>query len=162
MPPNTSSAEWLLFSTERLILQINENISVVRGLNSLGQNTLIVSNISKESVSSLLFLTNTDYNNNVLSLNDMSIYRPGYTNSLVIPGFSEIAINLFNQADMIAFTKYVSTSPEYKTFAPFSIPSTSEYSDFNDFVSQLTILLPFTPSLQNSETWTYQIVLTIS
>lgn len=162
MPPNTSSAEWLLFSTERLILQVNENISVVRGMNSMGQNTLIVSNISKESVTSLLFLTNTDYNNNVLSLNDMSIYRPGYTNSLVIPGFSEIAINLFNQADMIAFTNYVSSSAAYKTFAPFSIPSTSEYTDFNDFVSQLTTLLPFTPNLLNSETWTYQIVLTIS
>jgi hypothetical protein len=162
MPPNISSSEWLLFSTERLILQIDENISVVRGSNSLGQNTMIVSNISKESVSKLLFLTNTDYNNNVLSLNDMSIFRPGYTNSLVIPGFSEIAINLFNQADMNAFTNYVSTSSEYKTFSPFNINSTSEYEDFNDFVSKLTILLPFTPSLLNSEIWTYQIVLIIS
>jgi len=162
MPTNNSSAEWLLFSTERLILKVDENISVVRGMNSSGQKTLVASNISKASVLNLQFLTNTDYNNNVLSLNDMSIFRPGYTNSLVIPGFSEIAINLFNQADMNAFTNYVSTSTEYKTFTPFNITSTSDYSNFNDFVSKLTTLLPFTPSLTTSETWTYQIVLTIS
>lgn len=162
MSRNVSSAEWLLFSTERLIIQIDENISVIRGTNSLGQKTLVASNIPKDKVSDLQFLTNTDYNNNVLSLNDMSIYKQGYTNSLVIPGFSDIAINLFNQADMTAFTNYVSTSAEYKTFKPFDIPSTDDYIDFNNFVSQLTTLLPFTPSLTSSSTWTYQVILTIS
>lgn len=162
MMKSNASAEWLLYSIERLIIQVDSNISVVRGSNQLGQKTLVVSNVYKNSISSLQFLTNNDYNNNVLSLSDMSIYKTGYYNSLVIPGFSEIAINLFNQADINAFQNYIPSSTEYKTFKPFDIAATSEYTDFNDFVSKLTNLLPFTPSLDSGSNWTYQLVLTIS
>ena len=171
MKSYNASADWLLLSTERLILQVNSNISVTRGVNELGQKTLVATNIPSTDISGVLFLTNTDFNNNILSLTDMSIYISGNSNPLVIPGFSEISINLFNQADISAFQN------SSKVFYPFIIPSSAQsylstkdgekiglpITDFNEFVSYLTWLLPFTPkpNYPNS-TYTYQIVLTVT
>jgi len=176
MKSYNASADWLLLSTERLILQVNSNISVTRGVNELGQKTLVATNIPSTDISGCLFLTNTDFNNNILSLTDMSIYISGNSNPLVIPGFSEIAINLFNQADISAFQN------SSKVFKPFIIPSDQSYlsdpngvaivstvppispiTDFNQFVSYLTWLLPFTPKPNYpTSSYTYQIVLTVS
>ena len=171
MKSYNASADWLLLSTERLILQVNSNISVTRGVNELGQKTLVATNIPSSDISGCLFLTNTDFNNNILSLTDMSIYISGNSNPLVIPGFTEIAINLFNQADISAFQN------SSKVFYPFIIPPSAQsylstaqgvaspppITDFNQFVSYLTWLLPFTPKPNYpSSTYTYQIVLTVT
>ena len=174
MKSYNASADWLLLSTERLILQVNSNISVTRGVNELGQKTLVATNIPSSDISGCLFLTNTDFNNNILSLTDMSIYISGNSNPLVIPGFSEIAINLFNQADISAF------QTSSKVFYPFIIPPSAQsylstangqiltppgtpITNFNEFVSYLTWLLPFTPKPNYpSSTYTYQIVLTVT
>ena len=139
------SRDWLAFSTKRLINQLDPSINVSLNYLSDGGMKIVVSQISEEYIGKIFFLTNTDYNNNFLYLESLSVYINGSNTPLSLPGLSEIAINTYNNSDINA---YLATS---KTQVPFSAENLTGTSlppgtTFNQFVDIYSSLIPYTSS----------------
>lgn len=151
------SRDWLAFSTKQLIAKVDPSISVDLIYNSEGGMQIILDNISEKSMNKLQFLTNTDQNNNYLYLETLFVYINGSLSPLNVPGLSEIAITLYQAADINEFT----AGNKLKTpFSSKNINNTSlpPNSTFNDLVDSLTSIIPFIQSTYQ-KTKTYKIIL---
>ena len=76
----------------------------------------------------------------------------GYNNKpLNIPGLSEVVVKMYKKSET---TAYVSGAKTHKPFVQSSATSDASYSNFNEFISKLTKLLPDVPDLQTTGTST--------
>ena len=87
--PDFEQRDWLLFSMQQLIENVDPNISI--NIIKAGESKLLIaSNITEDSIIKLSFLTNSDFNNNYLYLENFSVFLNSYNEPLNIPGLSEI------------------------------------------------------------------------
>jgi len=136
-------ANWLLFSIQQLIHNVNDNIST-EIVSSQGKNLLFVSGVSEADIDNLYFLTNTDQNNNYLYLETFSVIYEGSNNNVNIPGLQTIMINNFRQSDISGF---VSGNKLHYPFSTKNFKSTSFTGNtLSEFIDQYTSLVPFAAS----------------
>ena len=136
--------DWLLFTTKRMIQSVDEDISVDIVDTPNGGKLLIASGITEAAINKIIFLTNTDQNNNYLYLEDFKVYLYGSYTPLNIPGLKETVVNLFRASDTDSFLNGEKTQD---TFNVMNFSSSSfTGTNFSQFVDQLTALLPFTPT----------------
>jgi hypothetical protein len=151
------SRDWLAFSTKQLISKVDPSIAVDLIYNSEGGMQIILDNVSEESIIKLQFLTNTDQNNNYLYLENLFVYINGSLSPLNVPGLSEIAVTLYQAADI---NEFIAGNKLKTPFSSKNIQNTSlpPNSNFNDLVDNLTSIIPFTQSTFQ-KTKTYKIIL---
>ncbi len=147
--------DWLLFTQQALISKVNPNISTDIVSRNNGSKVLIISDIPKNNLKDLLFVTNTDYNNNYGYLEGFNVFKFGSSAPLNIPGLSEILQNIYRYSDMNAFLLNSTTHDPFnvKNFVNSSFTGQS----FAEFIDELTTLLPFTTDTESIIT-TYQII----
>jgi len=141
--PDLTHANWLLFSQEKLIQNVNTNIST-EIISSKNKNFLVVSNVSEADIDKLYFLVNTDQNNNYLYLESFAVFYQGASKSVNIPGLQTIMINNFRQSDIKGFIS------KANVHYPFNVKNFVG-SDFtgntlSEFIDQFTGLIPYSPS----------------
>jgi hypothetical protein len=131
--------DWLLFSSQQLIEQLDASIPVQIVKNDFGEKILIISQISQDNISKIPFLTNNDYNKNTLQLVDIFVYLENYREPINIPGLKEIVVkNIFKLSDVNAFLN--GKNLHYQ----FANSNMKNSSSFNDFIDKLTNYTPFT------------------
>jgi hypothetical protein len=154
-PADLKHRDWLLFTQQALISKVNPNISTAIVDRDNGSKVLIISDIPEDSLKDLLFITNTDNNNNYGYLEEFNVFRFGASIPLNIPGLSEIVKNIYRYSDMNAF---LLKSTTHDPFNPKNFVNSSfKGQSFTEFVDELTALLPFTTDT-GSITTTYQII----
>jgi len=154
-PADLKHRDWLLFTQQALITKINPNISTEIVDRDNGSKVLIISDIPEGSIKDLLFITNTDNNNNYGYLEEFNVFKFGSSIPLNIPGLSDIVKNIYRYSDMNAF---LSKSTTHDPFNPKNFVNSSfKGQSFTEFVDELTALLPFTTDT-GSITTTYQII----
>jgi len=139
-PPDLKSRDWLLFSTKRLILEVNDKISVQIKPTPNDGRILVASGITEEDIAKLRFLVNNDKNNNYLYLQDFKVYAQGQIDELNLPGLRQVVIDVFRASDIDSF---VLDNKLHNPFigSNFSTLETLEMS-FNEFVDKYSALLP--------------------
>ena len=152
-----TSRDWVAASTKQLVLSIDPTVSVEFQYYPNGGMKIFLSNISESTIGKLSFLTNTDFNNNYLYLEDLKVFINSHYSSLDIPGLFEISNSLYKQSDITAF---LAGNKVKQPFAPSNIQDTSlpPGSTFNDLVDSLSGLIPYVEHTIN-RVKTYQIVL---
>ena len=138
--PDLTHANWVLFTQQKLISNINNDIpsEVIKNGNKM---YLKISNISEKDLDKLYFITNTDNNNNYLYIENFNVY---IGNSLLpenIPGLLDVVISSFRSNDANAFIN------GSKVYYPFDVNnfqgSYFKGKTFSEFVDTLSGLLPF-------------------
>ena len=138
IPPDLTQLDWLLFSTQQLIEQVDPNIPVQIVQNDYGEKVLIASQISQDTISKLYFITNNDFNKNTLQLVDIFVYLDSYRDPVKIPGLREIVVNnIFKISDVNSFVN------GNKLQYPFENSNMKYSSSFNDFVDKLSSYTPY-------------------
>ena len=136
-----NNADWVLYTQKALILSIDNAISceIINSMN--GQKRLLVTNISDASIEKILFLTNTDQNNNYLYLEDFYVNIFGFSQPLNIPGLQEITKSLYQDSDLDSF---LSSSKTKKPFTGENITKNSGVTvkTFSEFIDILTSIIP--------------------
>lgn len=141
--PDLTHADWLMFSTQELIHNVNENIST-EIVSSQGKRLIFVSGVSEADIDNLYFLTNTDQNNNYLYLETFSIVYEGSNNNVNIPGLEIMMKNNFRQSDIAGF---VSDNKLHYPFTTKNFKSSSFTGNtLSEFIDQYTSLVPFAAS----------------
>jgi hypothetical protein len=154
-PADLKHRDWLLFTQQALISKVNPNISTEIVDRDNGSKVLIITDIPEGSIKDLLFITNTDNNNNYGYLEEFNVFKFGSSIPLNIPGLSEIVQNIYRYSDMNAF---LSKSTTHDPFNPKNFVNSSfKGQSFTEFVDELTALLPFTTDTGSIIT-TYQII----
>jgi len=154
-PADLQHRDWLLFTQQALISKVNPNISTEIVDRDNGSKVLIISDIPEGGLKDLLFITNTDNNNNYGYLEEFNVFRFGASIPLNIPGLSDIVKNIYRYSDMNAF---LLKSTTHDPFNPKNFVNSSfKGQSFTEFVNQLTALLPFTTDTGSIIT-TYQII----
>jgi hypothetical protein len=155
MAADLKHRDWLLFSIQTRLLQVNENICVKIIDTHDGGKRLIADGILPQTIELLDFMANTDQNNNYLYLEDFKVYNIASFSPLNIPGLKEVVQHVFRTSDVNAFLK------GDKIHKPFDISNYNKNTSFkgttfNDFVMAFTNLMPYTPNVEHV---TYSIVL---
>ena len=152
-----TSRDWLAASTKQLVLSVDASVSVEFEYYPDGRMKIFLNNVSEATIGKLSFLTNTDFNNNYLYLEDFNVFINNSYSPLDIPGLFEIADSLYKQSDI---TSFLAGNKVKKPFAPSNIQNSSlpPGSTFNELVDALTGLIPYVESTVN-RVKTYQIVL---
>jgi hypothetical protein len=140
--PDFEQRDWLLFSMQQLIENVDPNISI--NIIKAGESKLLIaSNITEDSIIKLSFLTNSDFNNNYLYLENFSVFLNSYNEPLNIPGLSEIVINQYRRSDIIyGFIQ------GKKTFQPFTSCNLGNIN-FNDMIDNITSIIPGCTNTKN-------------
>jgi hypothetical protein len=147
--------DWLLFTQQALISKVNSNISTDIIDRDNGSKVLIISDIPEGGLKDLLFITNTDNNNNYGYIEEFNVFKFGASIPLNIPGLSDIVKNIYRYSDMNAFLSKSTTHDPFNT--KNFVNSSFKGQSFTEFVDKLTALLPFTTDT-GSITTTYQII----
>ena len=156
--PDLTHADWVLFTQQKLISNVNSNIpsEVIKDGNKL---YLIISNISEEDLDKLYFLTNTDNNNNYLYIENFNVYTSNSSSPENVPGLLEVVVSCFRSNDTNAFIN------GSKVYYPFDVNnfqgSYFKGKTFSEFVDTLSGLLPFSASTAGYNK-SYQIILSPS
>ena len=145
--------DWVLKSQAALIAKINSDISTEIINTPDGGKRLLINYVDEESIQLLQFLTNTDQNNNYLYLESVSLILQGSLNPLEFPGLSETLVKTFELSDAAEFIN----GNETKTHIPFA-PETFNGSSINQFVDDLSALLPYVPNTYGTRKF-YNLVL---
>lgn len=143
--PDLSSRDWIVFTQKALINSIDIEVSCEIVDFPNGKKKLNVSNISEATMEKLLFITNTDQNNNYLYLEDLVVHVFGSSNrykSIFIPGLQAIALSLYRNADLTGFLDSSITKNPF-TGANISKNSGTSVSTFGEFIDNLTNMIPF-------------------
>ena len=148
--------DWLLYSTKKIIQTIDQNISVDIIERPDNTKVLVASGITEGSIDKLIFLVNTDQNNNYLYLEDFQVYVIGAYSALNVPGLNETCMNIFRASDIDGF---LSGNKTHNPFNPKNFQNSSfKGTTFSQFIDEYTDLLPYTADTLN-EIKTYQITL---
>ena len=137
--PDLQHRDWLLYSQQRIIQNIDPNISIVIMDTANGGKILRVTNISEESIGKLKFLTNTDHNNNYLYIETFNVYIYGSPTPLNIYGLEEIIMNIFRNSDINSFIN------GEKVFQPFK-DDNFKGDNISLFIDRYTELNPLSPN----------------
>jgi hypothetical protein len=152
-----TSRDWVAASTKQLVLSIDPSVSVDFKYYPDGGMKIVLNEISEETIGKLSFLTNTDFNNNYLYLEDFYVFINNHFSPLDIPGLKEIADSMYKQSDI---TEFLAGNKVKQPFSPSNIQNSylPPGSTFNDLVDALTGLIPY---VENTiyRVKTYQIVL---
>jgi len=138
-----TSRDWVAASTKQLVLSIDPSVSVKFVYYPDGGMKIFLNEISEETIGKLSFLTNTDFNNNYLYLEEFYVYIDNSISPLDIPGIKDIVNTLYAQSDVNAFLA------GNKTKQPFSVENINKNitlppnSTFNDLVDALTDIIPY-------------------
>jgi hypothetical protein len=116
--------DWLLFSTEQILLTVDVNIRTKIIDTEDGGKRLIISHISEAAIDELIFLTNTDKNNNYGYIELLNVYVNGESNPTVIKGFNDVVLSMFRRSDITAFLQ------DKKLHKPFNVENLINGSDF--------------------------------
>jgi hypothetical protein len=148
--------DWLLYSTKKIIQTIDQNVSIDIIERPDNTKVLVASGISEASIDKLIFLVNTDQNNNYLYLEDFQVYIIGAYTPLNIPGLKETCMNVFRASDIDGFLLGDKT---HNPFNPKNFQnSTFKGTTFSQFVDEYSGLIPYCTSTSN-KIKTYQIIL---
>ena len=148
--------DWLLYSTKKIIQSIDQNVSVDIIERSNNMKVLVASGINETSIDKLMFLVNTDQNNNYLYLEDFQVYVIGAYSALNVPGLNETCMNIFRASDIDGF---LSGNKTHNPFNPKNFQNSSfKGTTFSQFIDEYNGLLPYTADTLN-EIQTYQITL---
>ena len=129
--------DWLLYSTKSILLSIDQGISIFIEDTPNGGKILRATQISEKTIGNLLFIVNTDQNNNYLYLQDFKVYVQGHIAPIDIPGIVPTFINVFRTSDINGFLQ------GNKTHFPFD-PTNFKGLTVNEFVDKYTALQPNT------------------
>ena len=153
-----TSRDWVAASTKQLVLSVDPSISVKFVYYPDGGMKIFLNEISEASIGKLPFLTNTDFNNNYLYLEDFYVYINNSISPLDIPGIKDIVNSFYAQSDI---TEFLAGNKIKKPFSPDNINKNTSLppnSTFNDFVDVLTSIIPYVePTFGHVKT--YEIVL---
>ena len=149
--PDYKHADWLLFTQEKLIQKVCKNsVSISYYVKPNGTKNMRVNGITDLDISRLMFLTNTDQNNNFMYLDGFNVYINNGIIPIQVPGLEEAVINLFRNSDLNSFIELTNST---KTHMPFSIENIMDSNNnfdgnktFNDYVDQFTAMLPCGPN----------------
>jgi len=140
-PRDLKHRDWLLFSTKEMLQEVDENISIEIVDRKDGGKVLVASGVSEKSIDKLVFLTNTDQNNNYLYLEDFEVYIFGAYSPLNIPGLKETVMNVFRANDISGFLE------GNKTHDPFNpkhfSKTTFKGTTFSEYVDDFSGLVPY-------------------
>ena len=150
--PDLKHRDWVLKSQQALIANIDNTISTRIIDTDDGGKRLLVFNISEASIQNLLFLTNTDQNNNYLYLEEFNVTIQQDLQPLEFPGLSQIMIKIYETSDANAFLN------GSKTQKPFTSSSFNNGQTINEVVDTISSLLPFVTSTYG-KVKTYDLVL---
>ena len=152
-----TSRDWVAASTKQLVLSVDPSVSVDLKYYPDGGMKIFLYGISEATIGKLSFLTNTDFNNNYLYLEDLNVYINNNISPLNIPGLFDITNSMYKQSDI---KEFLAGNKVKQPFAPSNIQSTSlpPGSTFNDLVDTLTGVIPYVESTVN-HVKTYEIVL---
>ena len=135
-------ADWLLFSQQKLIENVDPNVSITYESTRDGGKSMIISGINENMIDKLTFLTNTDQNNNYLYLESFGVYVSGLVKPLEIPGINDIVLNIYRNSDIYSFIV------GDKLHDPFNViknikNTTFTGRTFGKFVDEYTSLIPY-------------------
>jgi len=134
--------DWLFFSQQKLIENIDPNVSITYESTRDGGKSMIISGIDEKMIDKLNFLTNTDQNNNYLYLESFGVYVSGLVKPLEIPGINDIVLNIYRNSDIYSFIV------GNKLHDPFNViknikNSTFTGRTFGKFIDEYTSLIPY-------------------
>jgi hypothetical protein len=141
-----TSRDWVAASTKQLVLSIDPSVSVKFVYYPDGGMKIFLNEISEETIGKLSFLTNTDYNNNYLYLEDFYVYIHNNISPLDIPGIKDIVNTFYAQSDV---KEFLAGNKIKQPFSPENINKNTSLppnSSFNDFVDALTSIIPYVES----------------
>jgi hypothetical protein len=150
--PDLQHRDWVLKSQQALITNIDNTISTKIIDTDDGGKRLVIFNVSESSIQNLLFLTNTDQNNNYLYLEKFNVTIQQDLQPLEFPGLSEIMIKIYEKSDANAFLN------GSKTQKPFASSSFNNGQTINQVVDTISSLLPYVTSTYG-KVKTYSMVL---
>ena len=125
-----TTADWLLFSTEKMAKRINPYI-----VSTKGNNLLVLSNVNCDDLKKIYLFTNTNSNNDYLYFDSISIKTNN--SSLYLPGLNEIVKEIYTDEDNKA------NSEDQKFFKPFE--------SIDELVDKFTSIVPIYPKLEGKE-----------
>ena len=95
--------DWLLNSMKSLLIQVDSNISAEIVTDENAKKTLIVNNVPEEVIDNLVFITNTDQNNNYLYIDNFLVYTNKSPNPTPLPGLNNVVTSVFYNSDITSF-----------------------------------------------------------
>jgi len=143
--PDLKHRDWLLATTVKMVQNIDSFIrwKIISLPN--GTKHLVLSNISEDSLGKINFLTNTDQNNNYLYLEDINVFIDGnFNNRIEVTGLKELAIELYNNSDQLAFLSNSQTHVPFNN--PLLYPFTNKPMSLNTYIDLVTSAVPFNPN----------------
>jgi hypothetical protein len=152
--------DWLFFSQQKLIENVDPNVSITYESTRDGGKSMIISGIDEKMIDKLTFLTNTDQNNNYLYLESFSVYVSGLVKPLEIPGINDIVLNIYRNSDIYSFIV------GNKLHDPFNVVkniknTTFTGRTFGKFIDDYTSLIPYILSTSGRKK-TFEVVLKCS
>ena len=139
-------SDWLLNSIKKIMESIDPTISVSSFTTSSGGKKIFIYGINQIAIEKIYFITNTDQNNNYLSLEDFNVYIDKHYGALDIPGLKEIMISMYNHSDIFSFLS------NNRTHYPFTVKNilNTDYKGktFSGYIDYLSASIPY---VQNSE-----------
>jgi len=99
------SADWLLFTSESLINNIDSSISVKIEKYGDEKRYLLIEQVPINILPSLQFITNTDNNNNFLYPTEFALHMDGNSSPIEMPGLNEIFKSVYRKSDALAFIR---------------------------------------------------------
>ena len=134
--------DWSLYSTKQILKTIDPDITV-----EIIGNMLTVSNVSEETIDKLLFLTNTDQNNNYFGFIKMNIRLNGGSEPTVITGFNDVVKTMFERSDV---TAYLQGKKLHEPFDVQNLPNAPGFkgTTFHEYVDSYSSLIASSTNTQ--------------
>ena len=134
-------SDWLLNSIKKIMESIDPTISVSSFTTSSGGKKIFIYGINQIAIEKIYFITNTDQNNNYLSLEDFNVYIDKHYGALDIPGLKEIMISMYSHSDIFSFLS------NNRTHTPFTVKNilNTDYKGktFSGYIDYLSASVPY-------------------
>jgi hypothetical protein len=119
MSNDLKHSDWLITSIEQIIKTIDSTIVI-----SPAGNNITLSEIKADVIDNLVFLTNTDQNNNFFSLTSISVYLDDQTQADNNNSLTTAVKQLWTRSDLVAFIQ------EKKLHKPFDVSNLDNTPSF--------------------------------
>jgi hypothetical protein len=129
--------DWLLNSMKSLLIQVDSNISAEIVTDENAKKTLIVNNVPEEVIDNLVFITNTDQNNNYLYIDNFIVYTNKSPNPTPLPGLNNVVTSVFYNSDINSFLAGNKTHKPFQgvLYQQDCLFRGNTFSEFVDFYS---------------------------
>ena len=121
MSNDLKHSDWLLISTEQILKTIDNNLVILKQGNSI-----TVSQIKEDVIDKLVFLTNSDTNNNFLGLQSMQLFLDGQPKSDTETDISLTSYvkQLWTRSDLVGYLE------EKRLHKPFDVSNLDNAPSF--------------------------------